>query len=78
MTGKKVKSINKNAFRNQKKLKVINITASKLKKVGKYAFKGIDKNAVFKITGSDKDFERVKNLIIKSGVSSTVTFKQIK
>ena len=76
--GKKVKSINKNAFRNQKKLKVINITASKLKKVGKYAFKGIDKNAVFKITGSDKDFERVKNLIIKSGVSSTVTFKQIK
>ena len=76
--GKKVKTINKNAFRNQKKLKVINITASKLKKVGKYAFKGIDKNAVFKITGSDKDFERVKNLIIKSGVSSTVTFKQIK
>ena len=76
--GKKVKKLNKNAFRNQKKLKVINITAAKLKTIGKYAFKGIDKNAVFKITGTDKDFERVKNLIIKSGVSSTVTFKQIK
>ena len=76
--GKKVKKLYKNAFRNQKKLKVINITAAKLKTVGKYAFKGIDKNAVFKITGGAKDYERVKKLIIKSGVSSTVTFEHIK
>ena len=75
--GKKVKKLYKNAFRNQKKLKVINITSAKLKTVGKNAFKGIDKNAVFKITGSTKDFERVKKLIIKSGVSSTVTFEHI-
>ena len=75
--GSKVKTIKKNAFRNQKNLKEIVITAAKLKTVGKNAFKNISKNSVFKIKGSESDFERVKKLIIDSGISSSVTFEHI-
>ena len=71
-----IKTIGKQAFYGDENLKTIRITDS-IKKIGKDAFKGIAEDAVFIIDAeSDKDFDRVKNLIIKSGVSDTVTIER--
>ncbi len=74
--GEYVKKIGSEAFAGNKKLKLIELSAS-VTKIGKNAFKGIAKNAVFKIKASEQDFERIVELLKKSGVSDTVTFERI-
>lgn len=74
--GEYVKKIGSEAFAGNKKLKLIELSAS-VTKIGKNAFKGIAQNAVFKIKASEQDFERIVNLLKKSGVSTSVTFERV-
>ncbi len=74
--GESVKKIGREAFAGDKKLKRIELTAS-VTKIGKNAFKGISKKAVFSIKASQEDFERIVELLKKSGVSDTVTFERV-
>ena len=64
------------AFKNCKNLKLIELTGS-VKKIYKNAFKGIAENAKFVIEASEEDFERIVELIKKSGVSDTVKFERM-
>ena len=74
--GENITKIGKQSFYGDKKLKNIWLTAS-VKEIGKDAFKDIAEDAVFTIEAeSEEDFNRVKNLIIKSGVSDTVTIER--
>ncbi len=71
-----IKYIGENAFNGAKKLKTITIQGN-INKIGKNAFKGINKKAVFKIKASASNYKKIVNLIKKSGVAKTVTFKRI-
>lgn len=64
------------AFKNCKNLELIELTGS-VKKIYKNAFKGIAENAKFVIKASEEDFERIVELIKKSGVSYTVKFERV-
>ena len=72
--GSKVKKLTVNAFKSVKKLTVVNITAGKLKTIEKGAFSMADENTVFNIKGTKEQFEKVKKLLITSGVSEKATF----
>ena len=72
--GSKVKKLTANAFKSVNKLSVVNITAGKLKTIEKGAFSMTDENTVFNIKGSKNQFEKVKKLLIASGVSEKATF----
>ncbi len=71
------KSIGKNAFSGDKKLKKITISAKSLTSVGKNAFKGIKSNATIKITGSKKEKKAAKKLVTKkkTGYKSSMKIK---
>lgn len=74
--GKNVKTIGKNAFAGDKKLKNIIIKGNVLKKVGTKAFKGISSKA--KITVPAKKYKAYKKLLKKAGVKSTAKYKKAK
>ncbi len=72
--GDNITKISKNAFKGDKNLEHIELTDS-IKSIAKNAFKGIAKNAVFTIkAASEKEFNRIVDLIKKSGVGKNVTF----
>jgi lysophospholipase L1-like esterase len=72
-----IKAIGRGAFSGDKNLETIELTDSVIR-IHKKAFKGISKNAVFYITAaSEKEFERVVNLIKDSGIKSTVKFVMV-
>jgi hypothetical protein len=72
--GDNITKISKNAFKGDKNLEHIELTDS-IKSIAKNAFKGIAKNAVFTIkAASEKEFNRIVDLIKKSGVGKKVTF----
>ena len=75
--GKNVKSIGKNAFNGDSKLRTI-VMKKAPTTVGKNAFKGIAKKATIKIKATKKAFKTAKTLIKKSGVASTVKIKRTK
>ena len=73
--GKGITSIGKKAFSGDKKLKSITVSGS-IKSIGNNAFKGIAKKAVIKVdTGSKSTYKKIKKLINKSGIASTVKVK---
>ncbi|MCR5828870.1 MAG: leucine-rich repeat protein [Lachnospiraceae bacterium] len=73
--GENIKSIGAGAFKNSKNLATIELTDS-ITKISKNAFKGIAKNAVFKIkASSQKEFDRLVDLLKDSGVGEGVTFE---
>ena len=73
--GSNVKTIGKNAFKNCKKLKNINIKSKKLNSVGKNALKGINKKAVIKCPA--KQVTKYKKLFKKStGYVKTMKIKK--
>ncbi len=74
--GKNITTICTGAFKNCKNLELVKLTGS-VKKIYKNAFKGIAENAKFVIEASEEDFERIVELIKKSGVSDTVTFERV-
>ena len=74
--GENITTICTGAFKNCKNLELIELAGS-VKKIYKNAFKGIAKNAKFVIAASEEDFERIVELIKKSGVSDTVTFERV-
>ena len=74
--GKKVRKIKKDAFKSVEKLSVVNITAGKLKSVAKGAFSMTDENTVFNIKGTKAQFEKVKKMLIASGVSENAVFNK--
>lgn len=74
--GENITTICTSAFRNCKNLELIELTGS-VKKIYKNAFKGIAENAKFVIKASEEDFERIVELLKKSGVSDTVTFERV-
>ena len=72
--GDNITKISKNAFKGDKNLEHIELTDS-IKSIAKNAFKGIAKNAAFTIkAASEKEFNRIVDLIKKSGVGKNVTF----
>ncbi len=73
---KNITTICTGAFKNCKNLELVKLTGS-VKKIYKNAFKGIAENAKFVIEASEEDFERIVELIKKSGVSDTVTFERV-
>jgi hypothetical protein len=76
--GDNITVIGKNAFRGDKNLKNIELTDS-IERILKNAFKGIAKDAVFTIkAASEKEFNRVVDLIKQAGVKDTVTFEYVK
>ena len=74
--GENITTICTGAFKNCKNLELIELTGS-VKKIYKNAFKGIAENAKFVIKASEEDFERIVELLKKSGVSETVTFERV-
>ena len=74
--GKNITTICTGAFKNCKNLEYIELTGS-VKKVNRNAFKGIAENAKFVIATSEEDYERIVDLLKKSGVSDTVTFERV-
>jgi len=74
--GENITTICTGAFKNCKNLELIELTGS-VKKIYKNAFKGIAENAKFMIKASEEDFERIVELLKKSGVSDTVTFERV-
>ncbi len=74
--GENITTICTGAFKNCKNLELIELTGS-VKKIYKNAFKGIAENAKFVIKASEEDFERIVELLKKSGVSDTVTFERM-
>ncbi|MBQ6575557.1 MAG: leucine-rich repeat protein, partial [Lachnospiraceae bacterium] len=76
--GKKITVIGLNSFRGASNLSEIVIYAENLRSVSKNAFKGIADGAVFKIKGDEADYERVVELLKKSGLDENVKFKQVK
>ncbi|MBE5927711.1 MAG: hypothetical protein E7270_12210 [Lachnospiraceae bacterium] len=67
----KVTVIEKNAFKNAKKLKMINIKTLYLKAVGKNAFKNINKNAKIKVPASK--FKAYRKLLKNKGQAKKVS-----
>ncbi len=76
--GKNVTKIDKMAFYNAKNLKTVTIYSDKITDIGTWAFYGINKKAVFKIRAKGKKYERIVDLIKKSGVGTKVRFEKIK
>ena len=74
--GKNITTICAGAFKNCKNLELIELTGS-VKTINKNAFKGVAENAKFVIEASEEDFERIVELLKKSGVSETVTFERV-
>ncbi len=74
--GKNITTICAGAFKNCKNLELIELTGS-VRTINKNAFKGIAENAKFVIEASEEDFERIVELLKKSGVSETVTFERV-
>lgn len=72
--GKKVKRLTKDSFKSVEKLSVVNITAGKLKKIEKGAFSMTDENTVFNIKGTSAQFDKIKKMLIASGVSADAVF----
>ncbi len=66
----RVRSIGKNAFKNCKKLKSIQIKGNALKTVGKNAFKGIHAKAKIKVP--KKQLKAYKKLLKGKGQKKTV------
>ena len=65
-------------FNGDSKLSTVNIrSASSLNGIGKGAFGGIAPRATFRIHGTKKEFEKVKKLILSSGVGKKVKFKRV-
>ena len=75
--GKYVNTIDKNAFKYGKKVKIVTIDG-RLKKVGKGAFKNTKKNVVIKVKTNAKNFEKNKTLLEKSGLPKNATVKRVK
>ena len=72
--GDNITKISKNAFKGDKNLEHIELTDS-IESIAKNAFKGIAKDAVFTIkAASEEEFNRIVDLIKKSGVGENVTF----
>ncbi len=75
--GKNINTIDKNAFNCGKKVKTV-IIRGKLKKVGKGAFKNTKKNVIIKVKTGEKNFEKNKALLEKSGLPKNATVKRVK
>ena len=75
--GKNINTIDKNAFNYGKKVKTV-IIRGKLKKVGKGAFKNTKKNVIIKVKTGEKNFEKNKALLEKSGLPKNATVKRVK
>ena len=73
--GSRVTTIEANAFRGNKKIKTVEITAKNLITVETGAFSKLRSKVKFIIKGSLEDCERVKQLIIDSGVSKKARFE---
>jgi len=73
-----VKSIGKEAFYGDKKLKTVKITAYSTIKIGKNAFYGIKSKAKFKITASSKIYKKIKTKIKAAGVPDNAKYSRIK
>ena len=73
--GSKVATIEANAFKGNKKIKTVEITAKNLMTIETGAFSKLRSKVKFIIKGSSEDCERVKQLIIDSGVSKKARFE---
>ncbi|HAK58533.1 MAG TPA: hypothetical protein DCP06_06095 [Lachnospiraceae bacterium] len=74
----RVTSIAKNAFKGNKKIKLVTILADRLSFVGKNAFKGISPKARIMISGNKKQFRDTVKRIKKSGIGKKVRFIRIR
>jgi len=72
-----VKSIGAGAFENCKNLSKV-ILGKNVTKIGEKAFKGIAKNAIIYIRGNKKQRDRIKKLLIASGLNKSVKIKKAK
>ena len=75
--GKYVNTIDKNAFKYGKKVKIVTIDG-RLNKVGKGAFKNTKKNVIIKLKNNAKNFKKNKKLLEKSGLPKNATVKRVK
>ncbi len=75
--GKYVNTIDKNAFKYGKKVKIVTIDG-RLNKVGKGAFKNTKKNVIIKLKNNAKNFKKNKKLLVKSGLPKNATVKRVK
>ena len=76
--GTNIKTIGKNAFAGDKKLKSITIKSTKVKSIGKGAFKNINKKATIYVPKSlsKKQLTKYKKMIKNAGVPKTVKIKK--
>lgn len=73
--GSRVTTIKKYAFKGNRKIKTVNISAKNLKSIETGAFSKLSSKVRFVIKGSSEDCERVKKLILDSGVSKKARFE---
>lgn len=71
----RITTIEENAFKNEKKIKKIEIYAANLQSVGKYAFKGIYSKAQIILIGTQKECENAEALIRASVIGKKIKIK---